>query len=95
MRRLAAFWVESRAEASVLVCWAAAESALRAMAESATCAAWLAALRAAFFCCLAACMLAPIVAAEPTAEATSAPIASVSAPMMLKYELRVTKYELE
>ncbi len=53
MRRLAAFCVAVCALASVLVCCAAAVSVLRAMAESATCAAWLAAERAAFFCCLA------------------------------------------
>lgn len=95
IRRLAAFCVLVRAVASVLVCCAAEESELRAMAESATCAASLAAERAAFFCWRAECMAVPTEAAEPTAEATSAPIAIASDPMMLKYDLRFTKYDLE
>ena len=60
---------------------------LRAMAESATCAASLAAERAAFFCCLAECMAVPTETAEPTMAAVAPMIAAV--PMMLKYELRV------
>ena len=77
MRRLAAFCVLVRAVASVLVCCAAAVSVLRAMAESATCAAWLAAVRAAFFCWWAECMVAPAEAAEPTMAAVAPMMAAV------------------
>ncbi len=90
IRRLAAFCVLVRAVVSVLVCCAAEESELRAMAESATCAAWLAAVRAAFFCCLAACMAVPADTAEPTRAAVAPMMAAV--PMMLKYELRRTNW---
>lgn len=90
MRRLAAFCVLLRAVASVLVCCAAEESELRAMAESATWAAWLAAERAAFFCCLAACMAVPAETAEPTMAAVAPMIAAVP---ILSYELRSMIYE--
>ncbi len=90
MRRRAAFCVFSRAAASGLVCWAACESVERAMAESAICDAWLAAVFAAFFCWCAEYIEDPTVAAAPTS-----PPMIAAVPMMLNYELRVTKYEVE
>ena len=66
-------------------------SVLRAMAESATLAAWLAAERAAFFCCLAEYMVAPTEAAEPTSAAVAPMIAAVP---ILSYDLRSMIYEV-